>query len=1530
MEKIESQPPDGLWKKRGSEENPYRARRVSHESNTNIEYGEKTWTTAQTVRDVMQNHLDAETERYFQQIAATIFDEETLKKYLGEAGDVAEQKRVENLLYGVFMFAKHVGDMSVDAREESQKYLKNLAYNLTLKSAVVRDNSFSPELFLEAMDSMPEERPLVSYKVTDTETNTPVGFVAYETLRDEPMYKLLSNEYGFRYKITGMKVVDRGSGFDAQLSALYISSKKGKRHVRGKYGEGAKMSELHLLRNGAHIKMRSAYTLTDGDKSKRNRLWQIHPEVEGGRLVSRGVELERGDVEEVSGSMTTIDFGNAKEVFREEFSDTIDPRLGGLEENIADFAGEKFCYPMSLTEKHLSGVNISGDGDVQYVQGLRVGLATESFGYSKPWFSYDFLDSSIIAGRDRSEIKSDIEERIGSFWQHTDNQELLEHLVRVTVHDTKKAQLRGATESKALSKILGYYRENSPETSQMNRVHKIVDEALVRELRLEKHLPTLVISTADQNSNDKTCRDALLYAKQKKYAIKTTVTLISTPALQDFARRLSGDYEVVSINEIINTMKEEGEKEKEEPIVESEEEKEIRHVFLAAVVSVNTFAKKAGMGERTFKLEFERSSWDKEDPYAIINDDTNDSPPIILNSYNNTVCIDSRRIQSPYGDPSALQRQIEIYLLSDFMYPEDHATDDTHDDDDPEAALDDFDFKEDYPKEGGHAGNHSYHDLKDDYLKEEAYYTSDSAHDEEASLKKSQRLLDIIIEKLIPEHSPLLQRIPLDMEYQKDPAVLSRTIELLFGEMGVECERGKKKYATYKKSIDTELTLGDAREILENLEPNSYPIGEIVSGRVFLSDNGFTYYDSPLKQWKTQSLRKENSVATWAGLPVHALSDGRFFIPASMQKGAVLTIGEGKKREYIFSEGRNFLRIGECVQYEKYGYGFPHNSISVHPDGLIIREMKKGSGSKTTTPETYIQEQLVGYAYHPTGENPLEGQMTEGIISTSIPIEYGQDEWDNPIRIFQDIIQNHIDASPDGCKIALYYKVGRDEHTLWVEENDMLPSDTIVGISMKDSGRGYYPDNIATMGASSKRSPLFAGKYGEGQKMIAAAALRNNLELSYQSTIGSDDTDEQSWTARAVKKPVTVVLGGKEVPKELVAFDVGSSPTVPSQPGSSTTLELPLEVSREQEVQWAQWMLMIDPRQKDEKGHCGLARYVRQLRKPNSERVSVVGSISILWDEPGAVYENGLRINEKAENTRSLSFGYDVPEIVTTRERNSYNSDRLVKYFSHAISNITDPLVIEGVLRKFASSKANAPDMDIGVIMSGDNNAAPLWSEVARKVWPDHVVHSQEQLDEDQVVPDIRPDRYSKERAEKAQYIQANMVHIDRDKVLDITKKSYRGFSKLLPTTESVIERMRTEILPLPPAIRKVLCGVVAESANIFIDMLEKDPVGFEAYVRKRIDANAREWNSPDILEENGAVAITPISSAFRGKADMDFDTKVLFNEQSLFVGHRRELAETSLHEMAHIVSEYSDYTEEFVTLLYNLAHHLARATDSN
>jgi len=137
---------------------------------------------------------------------------------------------------------------------------------------------------------------------------------------------------------------------------------------------------------------------------------------------------------------------------------------------------------------------------------------------------------------------------------------------------------------------------------------------------------------------------------------------------------------------------------------------------------------------------------------------------------------------------------------------------------------------------------------------------------------------------------------------------------------------------------------------------------------------------------------------------------------------------------------------------------------------------------------------------------------------------------------------------------------------------------------------------------------------------------------------------------------------------------------------------------------------------------------------------------------------------------------------------------------------------------------------------------------------------------------------------------------------------------------------MKTEVVPAPPSVKKALSELVAESAKVFADMLQKARGTLTEEQRRHFpflsEDRLHEWDTAVAIESRNAVAIAPIDSAFHGKAHKGC---VIFNEALLLEGKRRKFAEVSLHEVAHIISGYHDYQKNFVTLLYELAHHFAK-----
>lgn len=1505
------------WKARNGGKGSYRARSISHESNSSIEYGEKTWTTAQTVRDLMQNHLDAETERYFEKIADTLFSKEDLESLRG--AEISLRSRVEDLLHASYLYAKHSGDMSDESRLVSINHLSALATDLSVRAEVMHDGVFQADSFHTATSAYTEEPPYVAYEIIDTANGTSAGWVPHEALSTEELYQERRSG-SYRYALAGMKVVDRGTGYDSQLSSLFLSSKTGKRHLRGKFGEGAKMSELQVLRGGATLKMRSHYQSVDDQENVRSRTWQVRPGInEEGRMVAKGVEVE-GPASPDTGSTFILSFKNAKENFKEELIQNIDPRIGGLGMNVAEYGAHDFTYPMPVTQPHLAGVNVEGNGEVQFVQGLRVELAKDSFGYSTPWYSYDFLDSSIIAGRDRNELTGGISERINEFWKVCDSTSLLERLIIDTVHNSSKH--RNNLEEDALGRMLSNisdFRRESPEVEALRvRRHELIDSILLRELQLEPGVPTLVTGVDENNPYDEdgNIRAVFQYARRNGFRIKKIAHDIGS--IEDFAKRIGGEYEIYGFNDVQNRMYEQRRMRIKAPeIMRDPREESFIPVFEKALATVNMFARMTSLQEVNLQLKFslprrggDRGSYDSDDYESYEDRGRYGSEPVTFD-YGTGVEVDLDAIGYYNGRESQVEKRLVLYLLGKLQIPDAEAPDQYYE---PHRSVGSFEDEQ--------------MDWFGDPFEREIEVSNYRGHDTDPTdspLKDSQHVLDYALTKLIPEDSNLLSAIPSDLEYIKDFAVLDRILTLLL-EDNVEksLEEYEKTFESYKRAMSADLTKEEAEAVLAERDKNrNYSTRSLIKAKVFPEGDTLYFYNKRTDELQTTTLSEQTKVTEWLSHPVYRIDDGRYFVPLPMPPGAVLSKGEGKKREYFFRDGEAYLHIGDGASYWGSGYS---KEFQILPKGLVLPALSE-RGYRSSSEKEEVMAMLSEYTYFPHGSKRREGKIVSGTQETSIPIEYGKDEWDNPVRVFQDIVQNHIDAS-GGAPLALQYEIERSGQRLFLTEKEIEPADTIVGFSVEDTGDGYYPNDIATLGTSSKRSPLFAGKYGEGQKMVAAAALRSGLELTYASNV-AEESGSRSWLARATTVGKKVVLGGRSVDKEIVAFDV--EPQTIERRGSKTTIRLGEDPGAPQKDEWNAWIAIIDPRQKDKQGHAGLARYVRQLREPGSERTTTVGSISILLDEPGAVYENGLRINAAAEGSRSLALGYDVPEVVHTRERNSFNAGRLQGYAEHAISHIEDPAVIAEILEKIAQNKRGS-DLSIGRIANSESSPVALWAKEARRIWPGYVVYSPQRIEEI-IHPRFPSDNdgiwYARDLRE-AYKVRANLVHLNASKILNVSKQDYSGFSKLLPTAESVIERLETELLPVSSETNEMLSNVVAHSAQLFknlqIHIDSEKPNSLLSSALQNIDEEGKQfWMDAENIAREGKVGIAPISAGYHGMAD----NGVIFNESLLLPGRNRDLAETALHEVAHLLTDERDYTEGFVEALYEMALFLGKKSGS-
>ncbi|TSC81733.1 MAG: Uncharacterized protein G01um101420_838 [Parcubacteria group bacterium Gr01-1014_20] len=131
----------------------------------------------------------------------------------------------------------------------------------------------------------------------------------------------------------------------------------------------------------------------------------------------------------------------------------------------------------------------------------------------------------------------------------------------------------------------------------------------------------------------------------------------------------------------------------------------------------------------------------------------------------------------------------------------------------------------------------------------------------------------------------------------------------------------------------------------------------------------------------------------------------------------------------------------------------------------------------------------------------------EETIKTSLTLDYGKDVWGEE-RILLDTIQNHLPHDSGGCSIWLRFKTKDGK---WRDYNEIshFKNEDIEALKVSDDGRGYEVSALELL-HSTKEGTEAAGRFGEGLKMVSAAALRSNIGITLRS---------RDWVASPVAIP---------------------------------------------------------------------------------------------------------------------------------------------------------------------------------------------------------------------------------------------------------------------------------------------------------------------------------------------------------------------------------------------------------------------------
>ena len=123
-------------------------------------------------------------------------------------------------------------------------------------------------------------------------------------------------------------------------------------------------------------------------------------------------------------------------------------------------------------------------------------------------------------------------------------------------------------------------------------------------------------------------------------------------------------------------------------------------------------------------------------------------------------------------------------------------------------------------------------------------------------------------------------------------------------------------------------------------------------------------------------------------------------------------------------------------------------------------------------------------------------EYVEEKLPTSITLNYGNTIWDSQ-RIVLDACQNHLPSDSRGNNIFLRFQTSDGK---WHDyrEFEKFEDSEILKIKIADDGVGYDYKHLGIF-ASVKEHEASSGKWGEGLKMLSAAAVRNGIQMELRS-----------------------------------------------------------------------------------------------------------------------------------------------------------------------------------------------------------------------------------------------------------------------------------------------------------------------------------------------------------------------------------------------------------------------------------------------
>jgi hypothetical protein len=527
-------------------------------------------------------------------------------------------------------------------------------------------------------------------------------------------------------------------------------------------------------------------------------------------------------------------------------------------------------------------------------------------------------------------------------------------------------------------------------------------------------------------------------------------------------------------------------------------------------------------------------------------------------------------------------------------------------------------------------------------------------------------------------------------------------------------------------------------------------------------------------------------------------------------------------------------------------------------------------------------------------------------IETSITLDYRKSAWGLE-RIVLDGVANHLPEDSNGTNVAVSLK--QDGQYVPLKEAD--PQKKTEEIMFEDDGSGYDARMLSILFSSKGADELSVGQFGEGLKLVAAAALRNGVDIEYHS---------KNWIANPFSKPERI--GGHDVEK--LCFDIKENGF--NLDGSRTVIRNPSDELMGEVYQIPDKVLALnDDYEVLSKEFTGYGLL--------SDSKAYPSKIVRLGNGRTTLFIKGVKV----QDSQSI-FSYDLGLNNITPDRIFADRDRVLDSIENLLKNYASPEEIKTVMAKaFVEPDGNYQEFQAFYNRNQDNDMKMLELEsIEYDFEPIGFYFGKDGY----TMPRMRQ-RRTLTREEKQQRKEAELEYKAKTNPWALAFKEMFGESAVLESND-VNENRDAKLMGYRPVkINSGVAGYLRENGIKDVYGLTKER---EYKWIDRTDLTESERSLVDKVGEINQVVLdepTPVDVRIyqglftKAGREIESSTGVHVTEPTgeKYIGVKRDrlgsledFTETYLHELGHNVTGAGDadrrFTEFFVKALSKLAIH--------